>query len=48
MADMLLFNLRISAAQKERLMKVAQTEDRSVSQVIRLAIESYLAGRGVK
>lgn len=41
----ILFNLRMSAGQKERLIRLAESEDRSVSQVIRLAIERYLAGK---
>jgi hypothetical protein len=48
MANTLLFNLRIRTEQKEKLVKLSETEDRSVSQVIRLAIDSYLAGKGVK
>lgn len=38
-------NVRMSTAQKERLAIVADKEDRSINQIIRLAIESYLAGK---
>ncbi|MDA8319512.1 MAG: hypothetical protein M0030_06850 [Actinomycetota bacterium] len=43
-----LFNLRMSTTQKEKLLRLAEMEDRPVSQVIRLAINSYLAGKGIR
>lgn len=41
-------NVRVSTDQKDRLTRLAENEDRSVAQVVRQAIESYLAGKGAK